>query len=88
MSKRKFKRASKMKANVIQYIIIGIFSIPLLALVGVNADKNWGWSQALTIFVMCAIILALWLIWAGIRALIRRRSEKIIQEKREKKGKR
>lgn len=88
MPKRKFKRASKMKANVIQYIIVGVLSIPLLALIGFNAERNWGWSDALTIFVMCAIILALWLIWVGIRSLIRRRSERFIQEKREMKGKR
>lgn len=88
MPKRNFKRASKMKANVIEYIIIGILSIPLLALVGIHAEKDWGWGDALTIFVMCVIILALWLIWVGIRSLIRKRSERFIQEKRESKGKR
>lgn len=88
MANKKFKRASKMKANVIQYIIVGVLSLPLLILIGINADKRWGWSQALTIFVMCAIILALWLIWVGIRHLIRKRSERFIQEKQQKRGKR
>lgn len=88
MPKKNFKRASKLKANIIQYIIIGILSIPLLAVVSIHAERDWGWSQVLTVFVLCVIILALWLIWVGIRSLIRRRSERFIQEKREKKGKR
>lgn len=88
MAKRRFKRESKIKSNVIQYIIVGLISIPLLVLIGINAEKRWGWGQALTIFVMCVIILALWLIWVGIRSLIRKRSERFIQEKREKRGKR
>lgn len=88
MGKRNFKRASKMKSNVVQYVIVGIISIPILVLIGINADKRWGWSQPLTIFVMCVIILSLWLIWVGIRALIRKRSERFIQERQERKGKR
>ena len=88
MSKKRFKRASKAKANVIQYIIIGLLSLPLLIFIGIKAEKSWGWGEALTIFVMCVIILALWLIWVGIRSLIRKRSERFIQEKQEKRGKR
>lgn len=81
---RKVQKPHKLKANIIQYLLVFLLASPIMFIFGYYAETKWKISDFLMIFIMVLVLVVFWLAWVGIRSLYRKRSKRIMQEKIER----
>lgn len=84
MANRNYKKPHQIKSGIKQYLIVAGICLPILIFVSLLCEIKWKLPQALTIFIMCCIILLAWLIWLVLKNYFAKRNKKFARERKEK----